>query len=572
MRIKEISLKNFKRFTDLTIKDIPESAKLVLLIGANGSGKSSVFDAFEYYNNSNSIKDPTYYLKGTTNPQIEFVFDKGGLKTKGLQAPGMYMDGDNYHESFRGIWVGSGKFENTLIEKPLRPFYGRSSIRIVPRIPLPNLQKSITDDADKPELFIDQDVRFNTDIYEYIREINAAVRSPFIQGKQPNSSDIFNEYFARINESFSYIFGESKTAIKIIDMVDSIPGVPAELIFQKGDSRINYDLLSHGEKQVVTLLLDFVIRRKYYQDTIYFIDEMDTHLETSIQKRLIEDVVKKWIPEGSQLWTASHALGFIEYANKSENAVILDFDNLDFDVPQVIVPQAKYSSDVYEIAVSKEFLPSLFKGFDIVFVENTDRGLFAEVAIEKTLFIAEKNRDAVYHKAKEGAFKGIVDRDFLSDSDIVEIKKHYPNLRVLSYYSTENYLYHPDNLAEYFTRANKPFDKTEYIRAIADTKSQKVNDIILNIKSDRTSYPYFGEPKFTDKDLIELRNRFKNTGENETQTIAIRDALMSDKFETYYPHFSMKKYKGEFPQLSNIKPIALAQTNWFKTQIQQQLS
>ncbi|HEY8938080.1 MAG TPA: AAA family ATPase, partial [Cyclobacteriaceae bacterium] len=50
MKIKKIELKNFKRFNDLTIDNIPESTKLVLLIGSNGSGKSSVFDAFELFN------------------------------------------------------------------------------------------------------------------------------------------------------------------------------------------------------------------------------------------------------------------------------------------------------------------------------------------------------------------------------------------------------------------------------------------------------------------------------------------------------------------------------------------
>ena len=50
MRITKVELKNFKRFTDLTIDGIPADTKLVLLIGANGSGKSSVFDAFESLN------------------------------------------------------------------------------------------------------------------------------------------------------------------------------------------------------------------------------------------------------------------------------------------------------------------------------------------------------------------------------------------------------------------------------------------------------------------------------------------------------------------------------------------
>jgi len=49
MRIQSLQLQNFKRFTDLKIEGIPDSAKLVLLIGANGSGKSSVFDALNRF-------------------------------------------------------------------------------------------------------------------------------------------------------------------------------------------------------------------------------------------------------------------------------------------------------------------------------------------------------------------------------------------------------------------------------------------------------------------------------------------------------------------------------------------
>ena len=59
MKIKSIKLKNFKRFTDLTITEIPETSKLVVMIGPNGCGKSSVFDALNCY---------TYIIKNSAYP------------------------------------------------------------------------------------------------------------------------------------------------------------------------------------------------------------------------------------------------------------------------------------------------------------------------------------------------------------------------------------------------------------------------------------------------------------------------------------------------------------------------
>lgn len=62
MKIKSLQLKNFKRFADLTLQGIPGNYRLVLLIGSNGSGKSSVFDAFEVLSR--------YRFRTFTNPTV----------------------------------------------------------------------------------------------------------------------------------------------------------------------------------------------------------------------------------------------------------------------------------------------------------------------------------------------------------------------------------------------------------------------------------------------------------------------------------------------------------------------
>ena len=49
MKIKSIELKKFKRFTHLIVEDIPDTVKLVVLVGPNGSGKTSFLESFNHY-------------------------------------------------------------------------------------------------------------------------------------------------------------------------------------------------------------------------------------------------------------------------------------------------------------------------------------------------------------------------------------------------------------------------------------------------------------------------------------------------------------------------------------------
>jgi len=76
MKIKKLELRNFKRFTDLTIDNINKEVRLVLLIGANGSEKSSVFDAFELFNTiagSQVVSESWHYYRKDKNKEIRLI-------------------------------------------------------------------------------------------------------------------------------------------------------------------------------------------------------------------------------------------------------------------------------------------------------------------------------------------------------------------------------------------------------------------------------------------------------------------------------------------------------------------
>ncbi len=530
MKISKLEIINFKRFTHLSISGIPEFSKLILLVGANGSGKSSVFDSFDWLSKGLSKGYPPdgmeYYRKDIkSESKVNVMFHEG---------------------------INIRKIEN-VFEGPIeisRRFIGRSSIRIVPRITNNSNVDAISIDADSPSSYIDNDTRFLNDINLYMNQIDSALREPVFKGQQADTLKIFQDQIKPLNDSLANIFGGSEeTQIKIAEYRSATPSTNARLIFKKGKSEINYDLLSHGEKQVVILLLNFLVRKKYYVNSIIFIDEMDCHLNTSLQYRLLEEIVSKWIPDSSQLWTASHALGFIDFAKKSTQASTIDFDLLNFDSKQEIRPSNKESIDVYEIAVPKNLLFEIMNKKRIIFCENQNDEFYQLMNVKDCLFVGLADSREVFLQIKrDKRYHGLRDRDYLMESEIQRLKNHYPNLYILQYYNFENYLYHPDNIEELKIEA---FQKNEYIKEIRQQKNDSYENTLINLKASR-SYEEFK----TDK--------IKSEGIDE-----IIQSLKSEDFETYYRFFDMKKFSKGYLEKLNLSKTTLCQTNWFKLKLEE---
>ena len=278
---------------------------------------------------------------------------------------------------------------------------------------------------------------------------------------------------------------------------------------------------------------------------------MDCHLNTALQETLLQEIVEKWIPDSSQLWTASHALGFIDYARKAEKAVILDLDSYNFDVPQTITPQSKEILDVYDIAIPKSILSQLFSDKKIVFCENQNDEYYNLLCLPKVIFVGLKDSRDVFLQVKRDKKKyALRDRDFLSDDEIIKIQTEYPKHRILGYYAFENYLYHPDNIAELKL---KGFDKKVYTNNIIEQKNKRVDYTILpKLISSRAHYEEFKTDEMKDENVF-----------------SIVDDLKSDEFEKFYKFFDMKKeFNKEYLSKFNLSTEKLASTKWFRGKIE----
>ncbi|MGB3779141.1 MAG: AAA family ATPase [Tunicatimonas sp.] len=275
MHISSLELKNFKRFTDLTVdlSKLAQPPKLVLLIGANGSGKSSVFDGFETLltlKRSGNTTAPSSYHAKSPGTQYSVKVIPVGKRTLEFT---IHASDDITHSE----------------DIDPRSFYGRTSLRQVPRLTRTTLgqtrEADFQKDTDHPYVYIDRDERFENDIEELVQRMLAKV----FDNDDFNAQRFKEKYLQRINKSLYRIFGSLEAPVlELVSLKPPMRGSVANIQFRKGTAQFHYDLLSSGEKEVINILFDLFMRSATFKDTIYFIDELDLHLNANRQLGSIE--------------------------------------------------------------------------------------------------------------------------------------------------------------------------------------------------------------------------------------------------------------------------------------------
>ncbi len=479
MKIKSIKLKNFKRFTHLEIKDIREEVKLVLLTGSNGSGKSSLFDGllswekrFAYNQHANDL----------------------GYHRKSVDSDYNNQDNTIVH-LYHNMPVSKGCIY-------LRTAYRNEAdfnIRQINAVPHYDHQQSIT-------RVIDNDQTVGKNYQRLIQQTMSA-----LYDTSNNSKSVENlraELIGAIQTSLRSIFDNLD-----LDNISDPMGT-GTFTFTKGSTKgFLYKNLSGGEKSVFDLLLDLHLRVRLMPEGIYCFDEIEMHLHTSLQKKLLLEIVRI-IPDSSQVWISTHSLGVMraaqELATSQPSAVcVLNFDDLDPDQHEVLTPVSIEKTSLEKMmSIALDDLNEQIMPKHIVLCEgsatgrkrkNFDADIYNNVFNSKypnTVFISAGNCDQVGHIGiildevlrrtfPKSTVHRLIDRDDLSAQVVTE--KSSDGVIVLPKRNLESYLL-DDELLSALAATNNQIEKSEQIiqaknDELTESSSPPRNNPIDDLKS-----------------------------------------------------------------------------------------
>ena len=354
MKLKSAQIRNFKRFVDLTIRNLPPDAKLVVLLGPNGCGKSSLFDAFQrqlkvdqFYGMSEKLRR---YYRRATSEAIAASDDEVNL---------------DFH--------GGNPTSRDDLKKSL---YVRSAYRHDPSFQETTIQQQ-TDVLDRNAVrrLIDTDKTVQNNYQRIIWQLLSQVTTPGLL-----TDEIMASTIGDLQQSMKTVFGDVH-----LDALVATQGT-GTFTFTKGISRnFLYENLSAGEKATFDLLLDVVVNKAAFNDSLYCVDEPEAHLSTKLQGALLKEMYRL-VPDNSQLWLATHSIGMVQTAQDiraelQDHVVFLDMgfghdgELRDYDQPQIVEPAAPdHAFWMRHYAVALDDMAKLLAPDRIVLCEGSTEG------------------------------------------------------------------------------------------------------------------------------------------------------------------------------------------------------
>ncbi len=497
MKIKRLRLKGgYKRFHDLTIDLGDNPRRIIALVGPNGSGKSSVLDGLMFRQSMNMHI-------GSTSARGNVYHSIDGVTPVGRQN----IEIDFTEGEYNAVYNRKAKTgEQGTIFSFRSPYRYNSQLNITQT---KQVQKISNNDYGASSAS-DLDAKME----QNYRRLHSAYN------KYRDDTD------SRPSEAKAKIIGDLNASIeRCIDLkISSLGDIESSrgtLYFIKNDqdSEFPFDVLSSGEKEVVDILLDLYLRRDDYSDTVFLFDEPELHINTSMQKALLQEI-DKLVPENCQIWLTTHSIGFLRALQKDfkESCQVIHFrrDLKLGSEPVTLTPLRSSHLEWREIfSIALDDLVHLVSPRRIIYCEGRDtpgsggseRGLDAKVynAIfaerhPDTLFVSSggntelDQRSAIAIAILTKVFPELEiwilkDRDIASGEEATEktrqlyLKQNADNHRVLRRREIENYLFDKEILQKYCIENGLTFEEEAYDAFVTSISDQNLKDDLGLIRS-----------------------------------------------------------------------------------------
>ena len=537
MKIKELTISNFKTIKFLRMENIPD---LAVIAGPNGCGKTAIFDAvrlFKAIAGPYSSQELGYIrsaelrneLKNVVNLKAEFAEISVGIELSERERRYLTSKFNNLEEILaqgQGLLKSTirilkdGNFTIVTNPKPLSEILGHfdptdeigtfeyiPAYREVPLGDIGSITLSENVEADKLERTASVKEKFNRLKYYLAMMLIfdkmelSATASKFI----PEVQDFFKEFFSP--KEFKGV--KVDRPLRWHFPVETPDGVH------------DIDFLSSGEKEIFMTFVN-ILKMKLTESVILF-DEPDLHLNAALERKLISRL-NKIVAAGNQMWIATHSLEIIgtvplenlykmyrDLTQERNNQIELcstkkdRIETLELIGASIGIQLVSQKIIFVEGRTDKQILENLFEEFnDVVSFVRTE-------GLRRMMGLGSAVADLLDQVTTYETFYMVRDRDLLTDEQIKEIREKYSGkVFVWKARSIENYLLIPDILMEVLNQLGvKAFDDKEVVlkalKEIADSlKIDMLSDMVAYDIHRKLTETEFGLPPVsTEKDLEE---------------------------------------------------------------------
>ncbi|BCL67086.1 hypothetical protein Hhaem_07990 [Haemophilus haemolyticus] len=500
MKVSKVTIKDFKRFKDLTLDLGENPAKIIALVGTNGCGKSSVLDAFIACG-----KDYGGRIRDFDTPEIFYRTDNRNVR----QLISIdYLDNDGNNINNNDLYYNHEFYKNNkaVIFSFRSPYRYNTKLNITETKATEPIEKNV--DGASCSLSLDSKVESN-----YRRLLGFYNQVMEEEDIKPSEARI--KVIGLLNQSIRNCLD-----LEIVNL-GNVERNNGTLSFKKSDSDItfSFDSLSAGEKEVIDILLDLFLRREKYKNSIFLLDEPELHINTAVQRKLIIEI-DKLIDDGGQIWIATHSIGFLRAFQEelSGKCQVIHFENnMKFASEAITLTPVANNRTTWKsiFGTALDDLTGLIAPNRIIYCEGRDeprqdgseRGLDAQVLnnifnreYPDTVFVSSGGNTELDQRSSIAlAILGKVfpdmeiwvfkDRDMasgklVSESDRTEyLANQDERFRVMKRWEIENYLFDEEVLRKYCVLNEKEFDEAKYKQNFTDLIDSDVKSKFSLIKS-----------------------------------------------------------------------------------------